>query len=366
LLSPRGARVCGCAHIGGQRAAHGFRGDRVTGGAMAPMSLIPTEISTCFKDAHSALTALEQAVEGLLVGSESQAATKFKSASDELEAQRDEAVMKVRRLEEDMERKRDRIASLEEQVDEAEDESKRKDHEISRLEAIVEKLRRHGDSASPRNRRSTGSAIALRVPSRSRERRKVPRRSRSRRGRQRSDESSRRGRRGSGGSSSSGRGSSSRDSSQGSQHRSAEGDTLTGSWVDRRPGGESRDSALCIPFIMGNCRAGDNCKQRHPGDEDVREAREALRRKPCRFGASCHRGGCIFRHDGRKEVRDSCRATPCRYGSSCKRPDCKFLHSWDSKPVWREGGDAGPPGAANKPCRYGSECKRPDCAFKHP
>lgn len=50
---------------------------------MAPVSLIPAEIGRCFKDTHSALTALEQAVEGVIAGSDNSAASKYKLVSEE-------------------------------------------------------------------------------------------------------------------------------------------------------------------------------------------------------------------------------------------------------------------------------------------
>ncbi|GAA6058711.1 hypothetical protein JCM10212_003399 [Sporobolomyces blumeae] len=49
---------------------------------------------------------------------------------------------------------------------------------------------------------------------------------------------------------------------------------------------------------------------------------------------------------------------PCKFGSSCTRPGCVFLHPWDQR------GD--PNGAGQVPCRYGAACNRPDCHFSHP
>ncbi|BGP36804.1 mRNA-binding protein nab2 [Rhodotorula kratochvilovae] len=48
---------------------------------------------------------------------------------------------------------------------------------------------------------------------------------------------------------------------------------------------------------------------------------------------------------------------PCKFGASCTRAGCVFLHPWDS---------AGPGGAGTQPCRYGAACTRADCHFAHP
>jgi hypothetical protein len=109
--------------------------------------------------------------------------------------------------------------------------------------------------------------------------------------------------------------------------------------------GEERRDALCIPFVLsGGCKLGDKCWNRHPQDEDVEQARQALKNKACRFGAQCKRSDCIFRHDGVDEKNAKRSEKPnenrgptlplCRYGDNCKRPDCKFRHEWDRSKPW--------------------------------
>lgn len=125
-----------------------------------------------------------------------------------------------------------------------------------------------------------------------------------------------------------------------SGHRDKDRMNDVGSWTDRRggtdaPDGEMHESALCIPFVLGSCTKGNQCRLRHPLEGDVGEARAALRRKPCRFGNTCRRQDCIFRHDGpptelAPAAKDPLR-TPCRYGDTCRKPDCKFLHTSVSK-----------------------------------
>lgn len=56
----------------------------------------------------------------------------------------------MQRLEEELARKRDRIESLEAQLDDADADAKKRDHEIRRLLALVDELKRDADSPSPR------------------------------------------------------------------------------------------------------------------------------------------------------------------------------------------------------------------------
>ncbi|GAA5825972.1 hypothetical protein JCM5353_003476 [Sporobolomyces roseus] len=48
---------------------------------------------------------------------------------------------------------------------------------------------------------------------------------------------------------------------------------------------------------------------------------------------------------------------PCKFGSSCTRTGCVFMHPWDVR---------GDPNGGTVPCRYGSACTRSDCHFSHP
>ncbi|GAA6012532.1 hypothetical protein JCM11491_005421 [Sporobolomyces phaffii] len=48
---------------------------------------------------------------------------------------------------------------------------------------------------------------------------------------------------------------------------------------------------------------------------------------------------------------------PCKFGSSCTRPGCVFMHPWDVR---------GDPNGGTVPCRYGAACTRSDCHFSHP
>jgi len=330
---------------------------------------VPGDVSACLVEARSALTALELAVQSLCLAADPEATARHQRAAEEAEG-------KVERLETEMDRKREKIAYLLLQVSDLEATAKQKDEDIKRLEDAVGKMKSERIAAGTARAaalslsRERGRTKSRRSTSPSRSRSRKPR-SRGRRGRRAKRRPKRSPSNGGSGArqASSSRSSSGRSSSAGrrsDRRGGAEGDL--GSWVDRRRNvdGKSADTALCIPFLVGRCKAGEDCPQRHPSDSAVREARATLQRKVCRFGAQCHRAGCIFRHEGAKPEKESCRATPCRYGSSCKRPDCKFLHTWNNKP----GGDADVEGAsaseAKPPCRNGPDCKRQDCPFSHP
>mmetsp|Transcript_22871 Transcript_22871/g.44489 ORF Transcript_22871/g.44489 Transcript_22871/m.44489 type:complete len:379 (+) Transcript_22871:61-1197(+) len=58
----------------------------------------------------------------------------------------------------------------------------------------------------------------------------------------------------------------------------------------------SREGQLCFLHVLGKCR-DENCKARHPDEEECSILYEKLQRTPCRFGASCTRRDCIFRHE---------------------------------------------------------------------
>jgi len=361
----------------------------------------------------------KNAIEALEVALETAFNSQYAKDQSILEAEksRDNAFVKLSKLERDIDHKRDKIADLQVQVAQSADTVKQKEEEVSRLTALVKKLQTEPDGKGagkgaaiavhtghePRaaQRRVNGdggravAAAASASPSCSKSRSRSRSRSRSQgshahgsarnrdagKQKRKVDESQRR--RGREREPSSDDSCSDSDSVPVRRHRgnsssragsprrhgsSPGGNTLDGdmgSWNDRRARsqqseGKGFDSALCIPFILGTCTAGNGCTLRHPVEDDIREAREALKRKVCRFGADCHRTDCIFRHDGRKAERDSCRATPCRYGSSCKRADCKFLHKWD-KP-WAASSSSA---TSAKLCRYGADCRRTDCSFSH-
>jgi len=358
---------------------------------------IPPEVQDCikeafdaFKEASNSLSALQAAVESSFIRPSAIEDGDLKRAVEDAEARRDEASSKVQKLEGDLAGKKSKISDLERQLEDSLGRVDRREEEVVRLQDVVRKLEVELEFSKSK---STTTAAVLAPPARhggrvragaSRSRSRSRSHDRERRAKSR-EEPKRRSR-----SRSYSQGSSSRarSGSSGRQGGGGDGD-LPGSWSDRRKEGEGKpgDSALCIPFVVGACKAGNDCKLRHPVEDDVSEAKAALRRKTCRFGATCTRPDCIFRHDGRKperdarDTRDSCRATPCRYGSACKRADCKFQHKWDSKP-WGDGdrGDRGgsersggdrsggslPANVGRPACRFGRECRRgPECAFSH-
>lgn len=163
---------------------------------------------------------------------------------------------------------------------------------------------------------------------------------------------------------------------------------------------EAEPVALCIPYVMGSCKNGDECALRHPDEDNCRQALMSLKKKVCRYGAECKRQDCIFIHEGRgrsgpdnghrnpsgnsaswsgtwkgsvgsgtpsSAQRDRASSTPCRYGADCRRPDCKFLH--DNVASVGQGGQSSGVGQAQGQkkawCRYGAECRRSDCGFRH-
>jgi len=72
----------------------------------------------------------------------------------------------------------------------------------------------------------------------------------------------------------------------------------------RGKGGKGdREIPLCIGFVTSKCTFGSKCRDRHPAtSEDCRMARETLTSKDCRFGATCKRKDCVFKHpEGGKE-----------------------------------------------------------------
>merc|ERR1712232_154820 len=122
---------------------------------------------------------------------------------------------------------------------------------------------------------------------------------------------------------------------------------------------------------MGKCTAGSRCPNRHPDDQNCKDALDTLKRRVCKWGRECKRTDCIFIHNssGREEpesrsVRQST-SKVCRYGADCRQRDCKFVH----ERVERASSAPAPGGGGREPkrdtfCRYGAECKRPDCYFR--
>jgi len=54
---------------------------------------------------------------------------------------------------------------------------------------------------------------------------------------------------------------------------------------------------VCINFVAGSCANPKACGRRHPEDmQEVAHLLEILKRKPCKFGNSCQRPRCVFRH----------------------------------------------------------------------
>lgn len=118
--------------------------------------------------------------------------------------------------------------------------------------------------------------------------------------------------------------------------------------------GRSDQGPLCIPFVMGNCLAGDKCRNRHPRDDDLPNAREALKRKVCKFGADCKRRDCIFVHPGRDDAQRP------RQAAAADPRDGRGADRVAGRAGWSQ------PGKVDRQCRYGASCKRPDCKFQHP
>merc|ERR1711933_701335 len=58
----------------------------------------------------------------------------------------------------------------------------------------------------------------------------------------------------------------------------------------------------------------------------------------------------------------------CRYGASCVRRDCTFKHpaSWDPKVAREKNKASGEFAPGRIVCRYGQACKHPNCFFAHP
>ena len=49
-------------------------------------------------------------------------------------------------------------------------------------------------------------------------------------------------------------------------------------------------------------------------------------KKPCKFGAACHRPGCWFSHPTAPALTVPTSKKACRNGAECTRSDCKFTH----------------------------------------
>jgi len=340
--------------------------------------MLPKAVETRLQDAQGALAALQAAIfvafedPDILCGAN---AKKYLKLAAEAEAKQKEVERRNKELEAELKKKKMAIEEFEQSVAGLQDSLSHQSGNVQRLENVVRDQRHEirrldaarpvaakseGGSASPRGGRykqSRGIARDRADGSRSQSR------SRTRRHQERVMRSLGENRHRSGGGgehgvgrrrqeySPQGRGrgtvlSSSRSRSQGS--RRGNGGEEQGSWADRRGRADARgvaDAALCIPFVVGSCRDGADCRLRHPTEELRQEALETLRRKVCKFGDQCRRADCIFRHDAgggtstfpddqqqrrpprREAPLDKCQTIPCRYGTACKRPDCKFMHN---------------------------------------
>eukprot|EP00929_Paragymnodinium_shiwhaense_P009709 TRINITY_DN113986_c0_g1_i1.p1 TRINITY_DN113986_c0_g1~~TRINITY_DN113986_c0_g1_i1.p1 ORF type:complete len:326 (+),score=72.23 TRINITY_DN113986_c0_g1_i1:133-1110(+) len=320
---------------------------------------LPPEVQDCLREAKVALSGLEAAMEGGMVAREKKLEEAQRAARESLSAVKaaekeiahlkvslQVAEDKVERLEAKLIAKRDEVALLQKQLSHAP--SNGADRPVSAQESRVSvaEPRRQDSASAPhkavgsrsRSRRSPSLAdrrdarrdpppakapepplrkasLSRSVSSRGhrerdarRERRmsppparrsRTPQRARSRRHRSRSlSRSARRSFSDSRSRSNSRRG---RGGDRGGKSRGKGGGGKDGARDAARDG---RDVPLCIAFVMGNCHRGNQCRDRHPDEENCKSARETLLNKICRFGNDCKRRDCIFKHPG-KENRDS-------------------------------------------------------------
>lgn len=53
---------------------------------------------------------------------------------------------------------------------------------------------------------------------------------------------------------------------------------------------------LCFFYVIGKCRKGDSCPDRHPPEDDCKRILSGMQRTMCRYGNECRRRECIFKH----------------------------------------------------------------------
>lgn len=68
------------------------------------------------------------------------------------------------------------------------------------------------------------------------------------------------------------------------------------------PTGRSPRNSLCYIYIVGRCKQGAACLNRHPNEAERQELLTKMQRMRCKLGVRCSRVGCIYTHpEGRKD-----------------------------------------------------------------
>merc|ERR1712183_1015147 len=74
-----------------------------------------------------------------------------------------------------------------------------------------------------------------------------------------------------------------------------------------KSGGKSRSGSttagsLCFFYIIGKCKKGSECTDRHPEKQDCKAILERMQKTSCRYGVDCKREECIFKHPPERKI----------------------------------------------------------------
>jgi len=95
---------------------------------------------------------------------------------------------------------------------------------------------------------------------------------------------------------------------------------------DRAGGAASSEAQpdFCLAHLFGTCSRGSACRSRHLQGQEFDAAQRTIMSTPCKFGKTCEREDCGYKHgDTDRSNRSTAR---CPNGRQCRRPACFFVH----------------------------------------